>query len=47
MVLKAYMHCENCAVEIKKTILKMKGKSNHSFDIPFHLLIVSLSIYSF
>ncbi|RVW84080.1 Heavy metal-associated isoprenylated plant protein 8 [Vitis vinifera] len=25
VVLKAYMHCENCAVEIKKTILKMKG----------------------
>ncbi|KAJ9709902.1 hypothetical protein PVL29_001404 [Vitis rotundifolia] len=25
VVLKVYMHCENCAVEIKKTILKMKG----------------------
>lgn len=32
VVLKVHMHCEACAQEIKKRILKMKGKLEKKMD---------------
>lgn len=41
VVLKVYMHCDACAVEIKRSIWKMEGEPNsHSpFDINIYIYI--------